>query len=391
MKAQRHSLLFVAIVTSVVMLAISGCKEKETYTVSFDANDGKGTMTEQIFKEGEAQALALNSFTREDYAFTNWSLMKDGSGTTYSDGETITVTFNMTLYAQWKCTNPTPAPAPLDSITITFDANGGTGEMEPIIFMPGEPQTLTAHAFARENYWFTGWNTVTDGSGTAYADSAEVTITESVTLYAQWSLGVTGNVNGHNYVDLGLPSGRKWATCNVGAENPENYGNYYAWGETTPKETYTWTNYIWCTGDEFALTKYCDNPNFGDNGFTDNQRTLLPEDDAATVNWDASWRMPTYNEMLELRSKCTIAWTNQNGVNGRLLTGPNGNSIFFPAAGNRFDSVIGGLETYGSYWTSTVTTSFPSGARELFIDSNGCFFDHGDRSCGQPVRAILVE
>ncbi len=379
----------VAIFSLAGMIAICGCKKKETYTVSFNANGGTGTMAEQIFKEGEAHALTLNSFTREDYAFTNWSIMKDGNGTKYGDGDTITVTFNMTLYAQWKCT--LPSPVPVDSVTIAFDANGGTGEMAPLVLLPGETRTLTTNAFSKENYWFTGWNTATDGSGTAYADSAEITITESITLFAQWSLGVTGNANGHDYVDLGLPSGKKWATCNVGADSPVEFGNYYAWGEITPKETYTWSNYIWCNDDEFALTKYCDNRNFGYEGFTDNIRTLLPEDDAATVNWDASWRMPTYSEMEELKANCIVTWMTKDGVNGRLFTGPNGNSIFFPAAGNRFDSTIGGPNTYGSYWSSSVTAGFPSGARELFLDSNGCFFDHGDRSCGQPVRAILVE
>ena len=389
MGIQKYTLKLIAIVTVLLMLAISGCKKKETYIVTFDANGGTGTMAEQIFKEGEAQSLTRNSFSRENYVFTNWSIMKDGNGTTYSDGETITVTFNMTLYAQWKCT--LPSPAPIDSVMITFDANGGTGEMAPLVLLPGETRMLTTNAFSKENHWFKGWNTATDGSGTAYADSAEITITESITLFAQWSLGVTGNANGHDYVDLGLPSGKKWATCNVGADSPIEFGDYYAWGEITPKETYTWSNYIWCNDDEFALTKYCDNRNFGNEGFTDNIRTLLPEDDAATVNWDTSWRMPTYSEMFELKTNCIVTWITQNGINGRLFTGPNGNSIFFPVAGNRFDSTIGGANTYGSYWSSSVTASFPSGARELFLDYNGCFFDHGDRSCGQPVRAILVE
>ena len=219
-------ILFFAIITIMGILAISGCKKKETYTVSFNANGGNGTMTEQIFKEGEAQALAKNSFTRENYAFVNWSVMKDGSGTTYSDGQTITVTFNMTLYAQWRCTNPAPGPAPVDSVTVIFDANGGIGEMLPLTFVPGETKVLTANTFTKENYRFTGWNTATDGSGDAYADSQEITIEENMTLYAQWSLGVTASANGHDYVDLGLPSGLLWATCNVGADSPFAYGDY---------------------------------------------------------------------------------------------------------------------------------------------------------------------
>lgn len=389
MGTQKYTLKLIAIVTMLLMLAISGCKKKETYIVTFDANGGTGTMAEQIFKEGEAQSLTRNSFTREDYVFTNWSIMKDGNGTTYSDGETIIVTFNMTLYAQWKCT--LPSPAPIDSVTITFDANGGTGEMAPLVLLPGETRMLTTNAFSKENHWFKGWNTATDGSGTAYADSAEITITESITLFAQWSLGVTGNANGHDYVDLGLPSGKKWATCNVGADSPIAYGDYFAWGEITPKETYTWSNYLWCNGEESTITKYSDNPHEGYNGFTDNLRTLLPEDDAATVNWDASWRMPTYSEMFELKTNCVVTWITKNGINGRLFTGPNGNSIFLPAAGNRYDNTSGGAGTYGSYWCSNFTTGFPTGARMLFLDSGDCVLENGYRFIGQQVRAVLVE
>ena len=390
MRTPKRTLMIIAIIM-IGMLAISGCKDKTTYTVTFDPNGGTGAMSEQIFTEGESQALTLNTFTREDYAFINWSVMKDGIGTSYRDGETITVTFNMTLYAQWKCTNPTSGPEPVDSVTITFDANGGTGEMAPMSFVSGETHHLTANAFSKENYWFTGWNTSTDGSGTAYADSAEVAVTESITLFAQWSLGVTGNANGHNYVDLGLPSGMKWATCNVGADSPVAYGDYFAWGETSPKDVYDWVSYIWCNGEESTITKYSDNPNEGYNGFTDNLRTLLPEDDAATVNWNAGWRTPTYNEMSELRNHCTVTWTTQNGVNGRLLTGPNGNSIFLPATGNRYDNTCGGAGTYGSYWSSNFTTGFPTGARMLFLDSDNCVLENGYRFVGQQVRAVYDE
>ncbi len=387
----QNNLMFIAFAIMVVMLTISGCKDKEIYTVTFDANGGTGAMAEQIFTEGESQALAKNSFTRDNYVFTNWSVMKDGSGTIYSDGETITVTFDMTLYAQWKSTNSSSNPESISYVTIIFDANGGTGEMLPMSFVPGETHILTTNVFTKENYWFAGWNTATNGTGTAYADSQEITTEEDVVLYAQWSLGVTGNVNGHNYVDLGLPSGKKWATCNVGADSPIAYGDYFAWGEITPKETYDWSTYIWCNGEESTITKYSDNPNEGYNGYTDNLRILLPEDDAAAANWDANWRTPTFNEMSELRTKCSVTWTPQNGVNGRLFTGPNGNSIFLPAAGNRYNGIYGGAETYGSYWCSNITSGFPTGAKLLFFDSNCCVLDNGDRSCGQPVRAILAE
>ena len=121
-------------------------------------------------------------------------------------------------------------------------------------------------------------------------------------------------------VDLGLPSGIKWASCNVGAEKPEDYGNYYAWGEVLPKKDYPWATYKHAYGNGNKLTKYCNNASYGDNGFTDNKTTLDPEDDAAHVNWGDSWRMPTGAEWIELRYNCTWTWTTQNGINGYQIT-----------------------------------------------------------------------
>lgn len=135
-------------------------------------------------------------------------------------------------------------------------------------------------------------------------------------------------------VDLGLPSGLKWASCNVGAEKPEDYGNYYAWGEVLPKENYSWATYKYANeASSNKLTKYCDNTKYGDNGFTDNKTALDLEDDVAHVNWGGNWRMPTDDEWSELNN-CTWTWVTQNGVNGYLVASKtNGNSIFLPAAG----------------------------------------------------------
>ena len=141
--------------------------------------------------------------------------------------------------------------------TVSFDANGGAGSMSSMTFGKGDSKYLTANKFTRTGYTFVGWNTKADGTGTSYSDKQSITPTENLTLYAQWeeSKG-TGTANGHDWVDLGLPSGTKWATMNVGAESPEDYGDYFAWGETETKSSYTLENYKWYDDVNDRYTKY---------------------------------------------------------------------------------------------------------------------------------------
>ena len=152
------------------------------------------------------------------------------------------------------------------------------------------------------------------------------------------------NANGHEYVDLGLPSGLLWATCNVGANAPEAYGNYYAWGETETKSEYTEEN---CPTYGLTISQ------LQSQGYIDGEGNLTPQYDAATANWGGDWRMPTKDEVNELRNNCTCTWTTQNSVNGYNVEGPNGNSIFLPAAGNRDGSLPAVPGSNGLYWSST--------------------------------------
>ena len=134
----------------------------------------------------------------------------------------------------------------------------------------------------------------------------------------------------HGFVDLGLPSGTLWATCNVGSDTPEGYGDYFAWGETAPKTIYNWSTYKYC--DSLGqITKYYGDGDFYDDG--DGMFELLPEDDAAAINWGFDWRIPTDVDFLELDFCTTSIWTSCNGVEGRLFTASNGNSLFLPASG----------------------------------------------------------
>ena len=190
-------------------------------------------------------------------------------------------------------------------------------------------------------------------------------------------------------VDLGLPSGLKWASCNVGATTPEGYGDYFAWGETAAKEDFSWENYKHANGDYNKLTKYCNHDRFGDNKFTDNKTVLEPEDDAAHVNWGGSWRMPTDAEWTELREQCTWTWTTQNGVDGHLVTSKtNSNAIFLPAAGWRSGTNHYLAGTNGYYRSSSLYENEPYHALYINFSRSGVNRNYGDRTYGQTVRPV---
>ena len=192
--------------------------------------------------------------------------------------------------------------------------------------------------------------------------------------------------NSHEWVDLGLPSGLKWATCNVGASTPEGYGDYFAWGETEPKSDYSWKTYKWCNGSSTSLTKYNTRTGYG---MVDNKIQLDPDDDAARVNWGGKWRMPTDSEWTELRNNCTWTWTTQNGVYGHKVTSRvNGNSIFLPAAGRRSGASLDNAGSIGRYWSSALYTGYPGDAYSVDFHSSGVGRGYRSRDYGQSVRPV---
>ncbi len=194
----------------------------------------------------------------------------------------------------------------------------------------------------------------------------------------------------NDWVDFGLPSGLLWATRNVGASSPEDYGDYFAWGETTTKSVYDRTTYIYCNGDYYLLTKYCSNSDYGYNGFTDNLTILQPGDDAATANYGG--RTPTKEEWQELINNTTAQWTTRNGVNGCLFTSSNGNSLFLPAAGHRWGNTLNYTGIRGWYWSSSLYTDYPNDAWYFDFTSEDqylyWYLDDGGRECGFSVRAV---
>ena len=175
-------------------------------------------------------------------------------------------------------------------------------------------------------------------------------------------------------IDLGLPSGTKWCCCNVGASTPEGYGGYYAWGETSEKSYYDYDTYAYGSswdnciniGSDIAGTSY----------------------DAATVNMGTPWRMPSMAQQTELLNCCSRQWTQQNGINGILVTGPNGGQIFLPAAGHRLYGKLKEASIFGSFWSSSFFPYDYSSAYHLEFGSDYWDLHNGSRRGGETVRAV---
>ena len=338
-----------------------------TYTISVSANltsggsvNGGGTYT-------YGQSCTVNAMANTGYNFTNWT--ENGDVVSTDANYTFIVTGNRNLVANFT-----------DTSTINVSANptncgsvngGGT-------YTYG--QSCTVNATAATGYTFVNWT----------ENSDVVSTNANYTFTVTGDRSLVANFDDHPYVDLGLPSGILWATCNVGATNPEDYGDYFAWGETTPKSVYDWNAYQYCMGSSTTLTKYCSNSSYGYNGFTDNLTTLLPEDDAATANWGNGWRMPTKEEFQELYDNTTVTWTTQNGVNGRLFTAMNGNTLFLPTAGYRNGSSLSYAGSRGFYWSSSLNTGSPSDAWYFRFRSDYYYVDGRSRYYGQSVRPVHV-
>ena len=177
-----------------------------------------------------------------------------------------------------------------------------------------------------------------------------------------------GFVNDHGYVDLGLSV--KWATCNVGASSPSDYGDYYAWGETSTKSSYTEEN-----NNTYGKSM---NDIRGNSSY-----------DVARAKWGGSWRLPTEAEFQELLDKCTWTWTTQGGHNGYKVTGKNGKSIFLPAAGYRYGASPNFVGEYGNYWSSTPHESNTYFAYYLNFYSSGHIVHWGNRCYGLYVRPVV--
>ena len=190
--------------------------------------------------------------------------------------------------------------------------------------------------------------------------------------------------NGYKYVDLGLSV--KWATENIGANKPEEYGDYFAWGEIKSKNSYTWTNYKWCKGTNNRLTKY---NSTGFWGWNDGKSKLEQPDDVAHIRWGGKWRIPTKSEWQELIDNCNWEWTSLNGVNGYIITSNkqefSDQSIFIPAAGHMYENKLEGDRTSLSYISSQCDEQY---SFNLFATHSNKAIVGYNRQLGSTIRPV---
>lgn len=206
------------------------------------------------------------------------------------------------------------------------------------------------------------------------------------------SLNVCPDGNHPHLIDLGLPSGKKWCCCNIGANNPEGYGKYFAWGETEgdkANKKFTWSNYKWCNGTQYTLTKYCSDSRYLASGTTPDNKTELDLDDDAAYASNNNYCMPTSANIKELLDNTTLRWIVGNGVKGAIFKSKlNGNSIFLPASGYCGEKEYSKGEV-GFYWSSSVDSYSSDLAKSHFyVSKDNTVMRSESRYYGMSVRAV---
>ena len=341
---------------------LTDLQSNATYYARAYAINKKGTAYGEEVSFTTNKQIVLPSITTNAITqITETSAVAGGNVT--SDGN-ASVTERGVVYS----TNPNPVITNLYNTIKPCGSGTGSFTCELTNLQPNTTYYLRAYA--------------TNSIGTAYGEEVSFTTEEEAVVSDP-----TGTENGYGYVDLGLSV--KWATYNVGATSPEEYGSYFAWGEVEPKEVYDWSTYKWCNGSSNTLTKYNTSSSYGT---VDNKTTLELSDDAARVNWGGAWRMPTDAEWTELRTECTWTIIEQNGVNGCKVTSKyNNNSIFFPSAGIYQGNSLVAANSNRNYWSSSLSIDIPIGAWTLDSYSNYIRITATDRRFGHSVRPVLGE
>ena len=357
---------------------------KETYTF---AND------DALTKYCEQSEYGYNGFTdnltellsEDDAATVNWG--SDWQIPSHAQFEELVNSEYTTV--EWTDLDG------VDGILITSKIT------ENFIFMPGAGIRVAnrTEQLLRGNYWSRTLSTrLNTFAHNFHWDSSEVS---NSNLNARiYGLSVRPvrvlkeSEKEHDYVDLGLPSGTLWATTNVGANVPEDYGDYFSWGETTPRDNYSWSTYTHCDGTAFGMNKYCAQSEYGSSGFTDELTELLPVDDAATANWGEQWQMPSREQIEELCNSAytTTEWTTLNGVTGMQVTSIiNGKSIFLPAGGDHSQTTFELEGEHGYFWSRTLDTYQSNFGFYLDVNASKVTSSSYYRYFGQSVRPVRVK
>ena len=370
-------------------------------------SSGKWTLTTDQPLEGSGTCWA-GAFDDADYKGADGTVYLKPTSAVYTDSKgqwsvsdnRISVSANLApKLGRLRFKGTVGTTFTLNGITTSLYCKAWTRDIYPNLY---DPVTVTIHSSGYSDYIYGEFNSSTSPTLTANGYTMDCSDIPNMlqpghsgwlnvptdASHTGWTKvgGDTPENGSHAYVDLGLSV--KWATCNVGAENPEDYGDYYAWGETETKSAYDWSTYKWCNGSGDTLTKYCTSSNYGT---VDNKTQLDLSDDVAHVKWGGSWRMPTHDELKELlnTSNSTWTWTTQGGKNGYKVTSKkNGNSIFLPAAGYRYGGSLNYAGSYGDYRSSSLDTSYSYGAYYLGFGSGDVGWGDGGRCYGQSVRPV---
>ncbi|MBR3956402.1 MAG: InlB B-repeat-containing protein, partial [Kiritimatiellae bacterium] len=351
----------------------------DTYTVTYAPGVyGSGTQQTDTKTDGVALTLRGSIFTRYCYTQTGWATVDRGAKA-YDLGASYTANEAVTLYPYWTA----------NTYTVTYQPGAsGSGSMQTAIKTADKTLTLKSAIFTRNGYTQTGWSK-SDGGVKAYDLGASYTANASVTLYPFW--------DAHAKVRL-WSGGPYWATTNIGAENPEDYGYYFWWGDTIG---YRRVDNKWVATDgsssSFSFNS-SNSPTYNKNiatlksqGWITDDSVLAPEHDAAHVHWGGAWRMPTIQELDDLVSKCVWTWTTQNGVMGYVVRGKGAfasGSIFLPCIGDGVGTSLYDPGSCGCYWSSVPTSDTYLRAMSLSISSSGHASGYDIRYYGRPVRPV---
>lgn len=342
-------------------------------------DDSYATLLDGLEADAEASGLALCSDAELVAAMDeNWSSAKV-VGMQYFSDKTVASETNSNLYdidEGFKAALDAQAAARAETIETLAD-------VEKCIVTHLDSRTVTDV-----------WYNIVDGSVIRHSDITVIYDSESTTvIFTKVELESSMDTS-KPFVDLGLTSGTLWATCNIGADNPQDAGLFFAWGDTVghgsdPSDGYlfSWDNYKWCVVvDYFSLfTKYCTESSSGNDGFADGKYELDPEDDAAYINWGSEWRTPSKEQFDELKNECTWTLKTIGDVKGYEVVGQNGNSIFLPETGWRIDDM---LLDGGAYWARSANPEDTGGAYYLGWDDWG-EYEYGGRVNGQCVRPVI--